>query len=412
MQSRHSIAREARHFIKDATGNFAIIFALLLPIILVCAGGALDISLAYKEKVKLQSATDAAALSAAQASGSTARQQLVASMLAGNGASASLVTFTATTNSDNSLTVNARRDFSPYFLGMIGLNKVTVSVSSTAIASAGSSSPSSGACIYVLGNTSQAVLINSGANVHSAACEIHEQSVANPAFIMNSGSTIATKKFCVKGTQYIKNGGTLNNLQTGCAAATDPFAGALTEPADTNTCTTSGPKDGSSTTIPAGVDCNINFNGSQTITFSPGLHIVKGTININSGSTIIANGVTFYFPDPWSYIQFNGGVTITGSAPTTGPYKGLFMFEKTSNASYNTNKTNLVFNGTNGESINGIMYLPNRNVTYNSTSNATNNITLVVNTLIMNSSNWSIEPYTAASPLASSAVSSGTRLVK
>ena len=403
----------------DRGGNFAMALAVLLPAIMVCAGGAIDLSMAHRDKVKMQGALDAAVLSAAPLSGNTAREQLVGSMLKGNGLAATTgtgttgsVIFAVTTNSDNSLTATARKDYKTSFLGMVGINKFTISVSSTAIASTASTSTSSGACIYVLGNTSQAILINSGANVRSTACEVHEQSVANPAFIMNSGATISTKKFCVKGTQYIKNGGTLTNLQVGCAAASDPFAGALTEPADTNTCTTSNTMNGPTSTVPAGVDCSVTFNGTQTITFSPGLHIVKGTMIINSGSTVIANGVTFYFPDPWSYIQFNGGVTFTGSAPTTGTYKGLFMYEKTSNATYNTNKTNLVFNGTNGETINGIIYLPNRNVTYNSTSNATSNLTLVVNTLIMNASNWLVEPYTAASPLSTSSASTGTRLVR
>ncbi len=67
-----------------------------------------------------------------------------------------------------------------------------------------------------------------------------------------------------------------------------------------------------------GVHCDTGFNGSPTITFKPGLHIIKGRMIINSGATVNAAGVTFYFPDVNSEIRANGGLTFTASAPTTG----------------------------------------------------------------------------------------------
>ena len=40
-----------------------------------------------------------------------------------------------------------------------------------------------------------------------------------------------------------------------------------------------------------------------------------------------------------------------------------------------------------------MIYLPNRNVTYNSTTNVTAKISMVVNQIIFNSANWRVEPY-------------------
>jgi hypothetical protein len=168
---------------------------------------------------------------------------------------------------------------------------------------------------------------------------------------------------------------------------------------------------GASYTIQPGVQCGTTFNGSPTLTFAPGLHIIKGTMTINANSTVVANSVTFYFPDTSSKIQFNGGVTLTASAPTSGIYKGLLMFEKTSDTSNNANKQQFVFNGTKGEQLQGIIYLPNRDVTYNSTTNSTSNISLVVNTIIMNSANWSIEPYNLGAGNAGSPGAGAPRLI-
>jgi hypothetical protein len=196
----------------------------------------------------------------------------------------------------------------------------------------------------------------------------------------------------VKGTRYIRNGGNVTKLETGCTVAADAYAGAIPEPSVPTNCTTSGARDGSNHTLNPGAHCWVNFNGSPTITFKPGLHIIRGSMNIGSGSTVIADGVTFYFPDTDSQIQANGSLTMRASAPTSGAYKDILMFEKTSDPANNAQKRNYVFNGSVSEKLEGVIYLPNRNVIYNSTTNVgASRISLVVNTLIVNSANWTFE---------------------
>jgi hypothetical protein len=270
---------------------------------------------------------------------------------------------------------------------MLGSGQSTISARSEAVFS---KATTAAPCITVLANAGQALLINSGANVVAKTCQVDVHSTKDPAFIMNAGSTLDISKLCVKGTKYIKNGGTISKLETNCQMTADPYKGKLTEPTVPAGCTTSGAKDGTSHSLNPGAHCSVNFNGSPTITFKPGLHIIKGTMIINANSTVVADGVTFYFPDTDSKIQANGGLTMTATAPTSGTYKGILMFEKTSDAANNGNKRQYIFNGSKGEKLEGIIYLPNRDVTYNSTTNVTaSKISLVVNTLIMNSANWS-----------------------
>ncbi len=262
-----------------------------------------------------------------------------------------------------------------------------------------------GPCITVLANSGQALLVNSGANIQAPTCEIHVHSTQNPAFIMNAGSTLNLAKLCVKGTQYIKNGGTISKLETACSVAADPYFNTIAEPAIPPTCVTSGAKDGTSHSLNPGAHCWVNFNGNPTITFKPGLHIIRGSMNINSGSKVIADGVTFYFPDTDSKIQANGSLKLTATAPTSGTYAGVLMFEKTSNAGNNANKRQYVFNGSNGETLQGLIYLPNRDVTYNSTTNVNaSKLTMVVNTMILNSANWTFEGAEGAGAGAASSV--------
>lgn len=56
------VARSARAFGRSRSGNVALIVALLLPILVLLAGGAVDFSAAVTEKSRLQDALDAAAL--------------------------------------------------------------------------------------------------------------------------------------------------------------------------------------------------------------------------------------------------------------------------------------------------------------------------------------------------------------
>lgn len=396
----------------DRGGNFGFLTALLIPVLLLIAGGAIDVARAFAEKERLQGLTDAAVMAAALKTAPADRMAAAKAMLASGfeeGETMDIDALAAVSeNKDGSITLGFQGKVETYFLQLIGFASLPIEVKATAIATPGQTS--NGGCIYVLGSSGQDVLINTGAKVTAPTCVVNVHSKASPAFIMNAGATINTAKFCVKGMNYIKNGGTLSNLEVGCSPAADPFAGALPEPSLPSTCTTSGAQSGTKFSLKPGMHCDTTFNGSPTVTFQPGLHIIKGRMILNSGATVVAEGVTFYFPDVNSEIRANGALTFTGTAPTAGPYKGILMFERTSNAANNTNKQQYIFNGSKGEVLEGIVYLPNRNVTYNSTTNQVNRITLVVNQMIINSANWLMEPFTGGG--GSSAGAASVRLLR
>lgn len=398
-----------RRLVADRGGNFAMFSAVSVFTVMIGVGASIDLHSAYTQREKMQQSLDAGVLAAVRKSSLADQKTEIENIFLANFKNQTVDfnnNLSVVQNADTSITATLRVSMPTAFLGVTGVSSLPLAVKSSAIAL--TTAASAGPCIYVLGSSGQDVLINSGANVQASTCEMDVASTANPAFIMNSGSTLNFSKFCVKGTQYIKNGGTINNMQVGCTTQPDPYAGALPEPS-VPACTDSGTKDGSSITVATGVHCNVTFNGSPTITFSPGLHIISGRMIINSGSTVIANGVTFYFPDTNSEIRANGNLTFTGTAPTSGTYKGILMFEKTSDAANNANKVQYIFNGSNGETLQGIIHLPNRNVTYNSTTNTAEQISMVVNQMIINSANWKVEPYDGAG---SSSQVSGARLTQ
>lgn len=397
---------------KDRSGNFAIATALLLPLLLVTAGGAVDVFGAIADKEHAQERLDAAVLAAVHESEPAAQKAvleefvaLLQAELSGDVAGSLAVTY----GSDGQVTASITAEHPSPFLSLMGIAAIPFSV--TATATADYTSISGNACIHVLANKNDAVVINTGAYVQSNKCEAHLMTSTERTFIMNAGSTISLSKFCVKGTGYLKNGGTLSNLKTGCDAQGDPYKAGFVEPTLPKTCTTTGAIDLKTVTLKPGLHCNVNFNSAATITFEPGLHIISGMMQIAPNSTVIADGVTFYYPNTDSGLRSNGGITFTGIAPDKGTYAGVLMFEKTSDATNNANKQQFIFNGSKGETLSGIIHLPNRDVVYNAVSNQTATISLVANTMIINQANWKIEPYSGKGATAASVKVENVRLV-
>lgn len=251
-------------------------------------------------------------------------------------------------------------------------------------------------CITVLANKTQALLVNSGAKIDAERCEVNVHSTEHNAMIMNAQSSLDVSRTCVAGKSILNNGGRIGGLEIGCRPPADLDAGKIPEPTLPASCTTSGPKSPGTHTLKSGIHCDVTFNGTANVTFEPGLHIVRGTMIINAG-TVKAEGVTFYFPNPQSRIQLNDNITMSASAPASGPYQGILMFERTSDPSNNSHKQQFVFNRMELQRLEGAIYLPNRDVTYNAKSNINGHKTaLVVNTLIINQADWKLDGLTSA----------------
>jgi Flp pilus assembly protein TadG len=392
------IAKLTTAFLRSAStlrsarsGSAAVTFGVALIPLAAGVGAAVDYSRAIEVKAKLQSALDVAVLAGVNATSgktTTAGNAFTANF---SGSVAQNVSSSFTANADGSLNGTAQAAVPTTVLAILKVSAINVSASAKAtLGNSGSSSASSTVCLLLVDPTAgQSLLVNGGAKINAPDCEIDVRSTANPAAIFNSGTTLNVKKICVAGSNVIMNGGTLSVVETGCAAISDPFAGKLPV-VSAGSCTVSNQNyNGSSVTLNPGTYCgSINFNGSPTITFNPGLYVISGgTMTINSGATITGNGVTFYFADQNSKIQFNGGITATLTAPTSGTYSGILMFEPSGLA-----KSPLVFNGTKGETLQGLLYLPSREVTFNSTSTlTTEKITMVFATMIVNATDWNFQ---------------------
>ncbi|MCB1505998.1 MAG: Tad domain-containing protein [Hyphomicrobiaceae bacterium] len=375
-------------------------FGLIALIVVSIGGLAIDYSRATSLQSRLQAALDAAVIAGAKANPSD-RNTIAESVFEENMRAVDMKGLTSKFHSQNATVFlgSAEAYVDAPFLGILGVSKLTVNKTATAVLSTGGK-----VCILVLdASAAQAFLVNSGANVESPDCEVHVRSTASPAAIFNASSDIETQRLCIAGTSIIDNGGYHPNLALGCTTIGDPYAGQFPEPS-TSSCDYSNLNiNGGAVNLKPGVYCGwTNFNAAPDVTFDQGVYIIKdGGWNVNGGNWS-GSGVTFYYADQ-SKIQFNSAVAATLTAPTSGSYANVIMFEKAGLA-----RSPFVVDDSRGFNLTGLIYLPSRDTIFNSASNMeVKNFALVVNTLILDDTNWKLDPGDLAMP-----ASSGGKVVR
>jgi Flp pilus assembly protein TadG len=243
-----------------------------------------------------------------------------------------------------------------------------------------------GGCIYVMQATGSSVT-NSGNALIDSGCGIYINSNGPSPVTMSGTSTIETTGGA-KTNIVSSSEGTFSGSATitpapnlGTSAVLDPF---ISMPAPSiGSCTYSAPVVvTSNTTLPYGTYCGgIITSGTETITLSPGLYIIEGGITESGSPTFTGTGVTLYFKT--GGIVGSGTGTFNLSAPTTGTYQGVVLFEDRSNSS------GITLSGSTGTQVSGLVYMPAGNLTYSGDSGTSG----VVTTLVVNAITFSGTSY-------------------
>lgn len=381
----------ARHYATDASGNMATLMGLSLLMIMTVSGAGLDTARIVSGKQKTIDALDAATLFAAShAEADTFNadaQDFFSDSLEDSPFSFKSATFQKV---DNLIIGTAETTLPLAFGSIFGQDNSTISVRSV-VALPESAPP----CITALSTTANpGVTLNSGAKILAPNCEVHVHSVANPAFSMNGGVTLDVSKVCIAGGNIVNNSGSSEKIQKNCTVASDPYAGQIAEPNFSNCDYNGGNFNGSNISLTPGVYCGwYNFNnGNATVDFAPGTYILRnGGWNVNGGDWS-GDGVTFYFADT-SKIQFNSGVKANFTAPDAGNYAGIFIAEREG-----LSKSSFAMNDSRGFIFEGAIYLPSRNLMFNSgSSNSLRKTSIYADRITMNGTTLRIEPLNSSS---------------
>jgi len=372
--------RGPRHFLllRDQSGAVAVLTAVLMVTLLGFTAIAVDLGVLQYQKRMLQTVADAAAIGGASelpygdaASGA----QTVASQngfISGNNSAALTVSNPPSDGphaiDSSCVEVIASQTEPTHFAQVLGIKSAKIQARAVACQGSGP------ACMYALSSSAtNAILANGTPNVQST-CGIVVDSNAGQAFLCNGSGTFNTKSIGVVGG-YLSNGScTLNPTPvTGIVPQNDPLT-YLPEPTP-GACVTPNPSPINGTgnfTLNQGTYCGgLTINGSPTVTLNPGTYIFTGNFIVNGTPTVTGNGVTLYFTSSGG-ITVNGATNFNLTAPTTGTYAGILMFQDRVDTAQAT------INGSNTSTLQGSLYFPDAPLVFNGSSSTNAAYTIII----------------------------------
>jgi Flp pilus assembly protein TadG len=358
-------------------GNVAVVFALATPLVIGGAALSVETSYQYNQHTKLQAAADAAAYAGAledRAGSSVATITSAATATAiANGWSATggAIQVNTPPTSGANRTSNAvevvlisrlPRFFTALFVpGPLSERTRAVAIYQTA----------ADACVLALSKSApQSVQVQGSAALTLSGCDVMSNSVASDA--VNVWGSAKLSADCVVSVGGITNKGGLT--VTGCPGpitqaprAADPFAGLPVPSPGAKQTVPNGP----ATLSPGWYSKGMNLSGTYTL--QPGVYYVSGNdLKIGANASVSGAGVTIFLA-AGSQVNMNGNATANLSAPTSGPYSGILFFGDPASTGGDNQ-----FNGTASSSLQGDLYFPTQQVTYQGNFSSSNGCMQIV----------------------------------
>lgn len=351
-------------------GQVLPLVALLLLVLLAFTGMAVDIGyLRYQQRIQQSAADSAAIAGAAELGYGTDFQAAARAGAAVNGFTDGVnnVTVSATsppssgnyTNDSSAVEVSVVAHYNTFFMRLFrGLATSSIKTRAVALRS------DSNLCLYLLSPSGDSNL--NSANIQAPNCGV---AINQTKSIDLHNATIDAKSILYAGAAPNEDGATFASATPQPSLPiSDPcmqIAGCrylTNNPPPTNPCTSK--YDGSGY-VTAGCYNGDDWkpkskNKSSTVVMNAGLYVITGNLD--------AGGVTLQGSDVTFYITGNGKLTLNGatlnlSAPATGPYAGVLMYQ----AASDTHLADLTGASCGGcsSTINGLLYFPTARVNYN-----------------------------------------------
>jgi len=244
-----------------------------------------------------------------------------------------------------------------------------------------------GPCIYVLSSTGSSAMQLSGGATLNSTCVINVNSSSSSALSLSNNSTLTVSTINIVGNYSANKASITGTVNTGVTAATDPFIN-IPMVSYGNTCDYNSYSVTGTATLNPGVYCGgLSISGNGTVTFNPGNYIIDGgTVSMTGSGTVTATGVTIFLnkqiQSSYPTITIGGNVNFTLTAPTSGTYKGIAIYQSR-NAPNGSNK----ITGSSGANVTGAIYLPNQDLDFTGSMSSSAPCTLPVsNTLTISGS--------------------------
>ncbi|HEY7154537.1 MAG TPA: Ig-like domain-containing protein, partial [Gemmataceae bacterium] len=217
--------------------------------------------------------------------------------------------------------------------------------------------------IYVLNGTANGALTLSGNASINVAGSVVVDSNSKTALSASGNADVTASAIKVTGGVQVNGHAKLDAPTTGVTPAADPLAGLAAPTAPTGSVAPSSVNlTKGSLTINPGVYSSISVSGNAVLTLNPGVYIIAGGgLSVTGNATIQGSGVTIYNAGSnyakggggsFGAITVSGNATVNLSAPTSGMYAGIVIFQS------RDNPMTLSFSGGSLSRLQGTIYAP------------------------------------------------------
>lgn len=359
--------RVTKKYLRDESGQFAVMAALLAVPLVLCVGIAIDTTYIHNKSTGLQTSLDTAALAAVIPGNlDNAQRANYAKEVFNLNYQEETPVDIKVVATDSRVDIQGIVDKETLFMGIGGTNKVSQRRKSAAI-----KTNEDVICVMTLDTEARGSLtFEKNAKINAPACSIQVNSKDQNALIASGNYQPNAKRICVHGGV---NGNAGPNAQANCSALPDPYAhvqvpkfsgdysecnyGPLDEiipviaqaafqyfifgVVDQNV--VDGVYEIMDTTFAIGPNNDVRYPGTYcngmhfydaNTTLMPGTYIIHdGPLSFGAGASVSGNGVTFVFRGANSYLYTYDDVTLDFTAPKSGKYAGLIFMQDRNSSS-------------------------------------------------------------------------------
>jgi Flp pilus assembly protein TadG len=315
---------------RESGGSLLPMFALTMVPMMGMVGAAVDYSRASGVHTGLQAALDSAMLAGARdgtANWSNVALSVFNANLPDRGASVAAPTFIK--NPDGSFSGSVTANVPASFLKLMGTSSIPTLAQSKAVLSG---STAQQFCVLALSSNAQpAVKLtgNASIDIDAPQCIFQVNSNSAGAVTLNGNTSISSARNCFVGSVTKVGNATLSPPPDFmCKPVPDPFEKFVKPtvgPCDHVNFSESGNK---TITVQPGVYCGgMQFSGQVTVTFAPGLFVIKdGVLQASGGTSYTGNGVSFFLTGAGAGVQLSGQADWHLVASSGGTFAGFVFF--------------------------------------------------------------------------------------
>ncbi len=375
-----------RRFRRDESGNYLILTAIMMPVLVGAASFGVEEGLLLHNKKAMQHAADSAAVSAAVAvatgasgNGATQANAVAASYGFVDGTNSTTITVNSpprqgpNTNDRSALEVIVAQPQARIFSSLWSSQPIPVSSRAVAM-------PQGAPCILALNQSVSGAYTEQGSvSVSLVNCSVISDSKNSTALKIGGSSRLSTSFAAAVGGISGQAGiAATNGITAGYHYVADPYA-SVPMPTFTG-CDKRNYSTNSNVTLYPGVYCGgIALKSQARVTLSPGTYVLdQGSLSMSGQSSLSGTGVTLFFTSStgnnYATASIAGGAAINIVAPTSGPTAGIAIFGDRRMPSGTTFK--LV--GGDSQLVGGAIYLPNAAINWAGNSSLGQQCTQIV----------------------------------